>query len=48
MILLSGYSTIPHAPASLRRGTSSRTRLSSRMVLTATHCPSESLEIVGF
>src|SRR5208337_5432209 len=35
--LFSGYSTIPVPPAALRRGITSRTTVSSRMVLTATH-----------
>ena len=36
MILFSGYSTMPRAPAALRRGTMWRTTLSSMIVFTAT------------
>src|SRR3984957_15059268 len=47
-ILLSGYSTMPCAPASLRRGIIVRTVVSSRIVLTASHSSSLSVEMVGF
>ena len=46
-ILLSGYSTMPSAPAALRRGMRSRTVRSSRIVLSATQSPSASGEMVG-
>src|SRR5262249_38076148 len=48
MILLSGYSTMPRAPAALSFGTSVRTTLSSRIVLTATHSGFDSDDTVGF
>src|SRR5208283_2577724 len=47
-ILLSGYSTMPCAPASFRRGMILRTVASSRIVLTASHSPSLNGEMVGF
>src|SRR5262249_10898156 len=47
-ILFNGYSTIPWAPASLRRGIRDRTVVSSRIVLTASHPSSLRCEIVGF
>ena len=46
-ILLSGYSTMPCALASLSRGMRSRTVFSSMIVLTATHSSSLSDEMVG-
>ena len=46
-ILLSGNSTMPSPPASLRRGMISRTTVSSRIVLTATQPASLRCEIVG-
>ena len=48
MILLSGYSTIPLAPAMLNFGIICLTTLSSRMVFNATQEGSEREEIVGF
>src|SRR5579885_2594564 len=47
-ILFNGYSTMPWAPASLRRGMIVRTVDSSRMVFTASQLPSLSGEMVGF
>src|SRR4029077_9324561 len=46
-ILLSGYSTIPSPPARFKRGIMSRTVVSSRMVLTASHSSSLRCEMVG-
>ena len=46
-ILLSGYSTIPSPPACFKRGMMSRTVVSSRMVLTASHSSSLRCEMVG-
>src|SRR5215472_12296392 len=46
-ILFSGYSTIPCAPACLRRGMMSRTVDSSRMVFTASQSSSLKCEMVG-
>src|SRR6185437_8323713 len=47
-ILLRGYSTMPCAPASFRRGMITRTVDSSRMVFTASHSPSLRGDMVGF
>ena len=47
MILFSGYSTMPRAPACLSCGTMCRTMFSSMIVFTATHSGSDSDEIVG-
>src|SRR5580698_8894565 len=48
MILLIGYSTIPHAPAVFKRGMMCRTVSSSRIVITSTHSGSDRDETVGF
>src|SRR5437016_661300 len=48
MILFSGYSTMPVAPAALSCGMMWRTMFSSMIVLIAIHCLSESDEIGGF
>ena len=45
--LFSGYSTMPVAFAAFSRGITSQHRLSSRMVFTATHALSLSVEMVG-
>src|SRR5262249_46928666 len=47
-ILFNGYSTMPCAPASFKRGRIVRTVDSSRMVFTASHCSSLKCEMVGF
>src|SRR5882757_8305654 len=47
-ILLSGYSTIPCAPAAFKRGMMVRTMFSSTIVFTAIHSGSLNVETVGF
>src|SRR5262249_2769022 len=47
MILLSGYSTIPVAPAAFNCGTIVRTTFSSMIVFTSAHSGLDSAEIVG-
>src|SRR5258708_25421578 len=47
-ILLSGYSTIPCAPAAFKRGMMVRTMFSSTIVFTAIHAGSLSVDTVGF
>ena len=47
MTLLSGYSTIPRAPAAFRRGMMCRTIDSSRIVFTSAQFSSARLETVG-